>query len=107
MAGVLVGAPGTLDDLDVWKRVVGDMSPLWQGISIGGGAALVGMWLLAVASSRRVSIREKITPSAIRKELRQWGLAMLLAVSLLLVVASIAMASRIVNAFLDLVGFPF
>ena len=47
-AGTLFGAPGVLDDFASWQRMVGEMSPAWANLLMGGGAVLVSLSLLTL-----------------------------------------------------------
>ncbi|MDE0209487.1 MAG: hypothetical protein OXJ64_06350 [Boseongicola sp.] len=60
VVGAGIGAPGTLDDIDAWQDTVGDMSTLWQGMSIGVGAAIVGMWIFVMCVTHWPKIRKTI-----------------------------------------------
>ena len=44
---VVLGLPGTLDDIEVWKMWFGGMTPYVQGVLLGAGGILVFMWIVS------------------------------------------------------------
>lgn len=70
-----VGAPGTLDDFEAWRNMVGDLSAEWQGAFLGAGAAIIGLWLLALCTTHWPKIRKAI----------KWPTSLLIAAALLFV----------------------
>ncbi|MCY4555329.1 MAG: hypothetical protein OXF79_02880 [Chloroflexi bacterium] len=51
IAGIISGAPGVLNTFEFWRMLVGDMSPVWQGVLIGSGGLLILIGLIMVISS--------------------------------------------------------
>ena len=55
--GLVVGAPGLLDDFSFWQRAFGDMNAGLQGALIGGGGAVLAISTLVLIEHRWAAIR--------------------------------------------------